>query len=391
MVLRVTGIIAPADPGASFWTADPSLAAPVVSAGHLPAWLGAALVGPAELPAVEIGSVGATDALYWDYPLDTTGLTAAQVPAWAAAMTAAQTDISNAVYGSGALPPGTNSSPAVSAFGAGTLSDFESQQNAVGTTDSLLTVGLAAVALILLLMCAVVVAGAQQSELALIRARGASTRQVAARVAARTAVAAVPALAVGTLLAVIVTPGGATAASWVFAAAAAVTTLAAPPLLAAWRHRALGRLARDGRDDLAIPRRSPRRAVAEIAAGIVAAGAVAALRQRGLAPGAGVDPYTSAVPVLVALIAGLIAARVYPVPLRLALRLTSGRRSAPGYLALARAARSRAGSLLPALALVVALAVIALGGMVRAADSSRRPGSRWARTLWWRPAATTWR
>ena len=377
MVLRITGIIRPTDPRGSFWTVDPSLAAPVLSTGHVPAWLGAALVGPAELPAVETGSVGATEALSWDYPLDTTGLTATQVPAWTAAMTAAQTNISNAVYGSGALPPGADTSPDVFAYGAGTLSDFESQQDAVGTTDSLLTVGLAAVALILLLICAVVVAGAQQSELALIRARGASTGQVAARVAARTAAAAVPALAVGTLLAVIVTPGGATPASFVFVAAVAVTTLAAPPLLAAWRHRALRSLGREARDDLAVPRRSPRRAVAEIAAGIVTAGAVAALRQRGLAPGAGVDPYTSAVPVLVALIAGLIAARVYPVPLRLALRLTSGRRSAGGYLALARAARSRAGSLLPALALVVALAVIALGGMVRAAVSQGQVSASW--------------
>jgi putative ABC transport system permease protein len=117
--------------------------------------------------------------------------------------------------------------------------------------------------------------------------------------------------------------------------------------------------------------------VAEIAAGIAIIGAVIALRQRGLAPGAGVDPYTSAMPVLVALGSGLIAARVYPVPLRLALRLSSGRRAAAGYLALARAARAGSGSLLPALALVVALAVIALGGLVRTAVSRGQAAASW--------------
>jgi putative ABC transport system permease protein len=377
VVLRVTGILRPTDRGASFWTVDPSLAAPVLSTGSQPVWLGAALVGPAELSAVEVASVGSSDQLTWSFPLDTRNLTAAQVPGWEQAMTAAQTDISGAIYGSGALPPGANASPAVSVYGAGTLSDFETQQAAVGTTDSLLVVGLAAVALILLLICAVVVAGAYAGELALIRARGGGTAQVAGRVAARTAAVAVPALAAGTLLAVVVTPGGTTAASSVLLAAVAVTTLAGPALLAAWRHRALRSLTRDSRDDVAIPRRSARRTVAEIAAGVAVAGAVVALRQRGLAPGAGVDPYTSAVPVLVALAAGLIAARLYPAPLRLALRLTSRGRSAPGYLALARAARARAGSLLPALALVVALAVIALGGMVRTAVSQGQVTASW--------------
>lgn len=377
LVLRVTGILRPADPGSSFWTTDPSLAAPVLSTGHQPVWLGAAIVGPAELPAVEIGSVGSNDQLSWSFPLDTAQLTAAQVPAWQRAMTAAQSDISGAIYGSGELPPGANGSPAVSVYGAGTLSSFESQQAAVGTTDSLLVTGLAAVALILLLICAVVVAGAYAGELTLIRARGAGTGQVAGRVAARTAAVAGPALAAGTLLAVLVTPGGATGASWVLLAAVAVTTLAGPALLAAWRQRALRSLTRDSRDDVTIPRRSARRVVAEIAAGAAIAGAVVALRQRGLAPGAGVDPYTSAVPVLVALAAGLIAARLYPAPLRLALRLTSQGRSAAGYLTLARAARSRAGSVLPALALVVALAVIALGGMVRAAVSQGQVTASW--------------
>jgi putative ABC transport system permease protein len=376
-MLRVTGILRPADPVASFWTIDPSLAAPTLSSGSSPVWQGGALIGPAELPAAEAGSAATTGQLYWDYPLDTASLTEAQVPAWLRVATAVQTNVGNVFYSAGTLPPGVNADPTVSVFGAGVLSDFQSQQAALGTTDSLLVTGLAAVALILLLVCAAAVADACAAELALVRARGASTGQAAARIAARTAAAAVPALVVGALLAVIATPGGDTPAAGVFALAVAVTTLAAPALVAGWQHHGRRRLASGGRGDLTVRRRSPRRAVAEIAAGIAIIGAVIALRQRGLAPGAGVDPYTSAVPVLVALGAGLIAARVYPVPLRLVLRLSSGRRAAAGYLALARAARAGSGSLLPALALVVALAVIALGGMVRSAVSRGQAAASW--------------
>jgi putative ABC transport system permease protein len=376
LTLRVTGILRPTDPGASFWTADPSLAAPTQTA-NLPVWQGGVLVGPAELGAVEVASAGSAVYLAWSFPLDTSGLTATQVPGYSRAMTAVQAYIADAVYNSSQLPPGANASPSVAAYGAGTLTDFQAQQTAVGTTDSLVTVGLFAVALILLLICALVLADAYRSELVLVRSRGGSTAQVAARVAARCACLALPAIAAGTLLAVLLTPNGATAVGWLLVAVVTVTTLAAPALLTAWRHRGSRAVAGASRDDLVIPRRSARRAVAEIAVLVAIAGAVIALRQRGLTPGAGVDPYISSAPVLVALAAGLIAARVYPVPLRQVLRLASGRRSAIGYLGLAQAARSRSGSLLPALALVVALAVIALGGTVRAAVTSGQEAASW--------------
>jgi putative ABC transport system permease protein len=377
MTLRVTGILRPTDPAASFWTFDPSMAAPTPSAGNPLVWQGGAFVGPAELGALEANLVGAPVIMSWSFPLDTSGVTVTQVPGYIQAMNAVQANITDAVYNSTELPAGANGSPAVSVNGVGTLTDFQTQQTAVGTTDSLVTVGLFAVALILLLICALVLADAYRGELALVRARGGSTAQVTARVAARCAGLAIPALAAGTLLAVLLTPDGETTVGWLLTAAVVVTTLAAPALLTAWRYRGTRLVARANRDDLVIPRRSVRRTVAEITVLVAIAGGVIALRERGLTPGAGVDPYVSSAPVLVALAAGLIAARAYPVPLRQVLRLASGRRSAVGYLGLARAARSRSGSLLPALALVVALAVIALGGMVRAAVTSGQAAASW--------------
>ena len=377
VTLRVTGILRPTDPAASFWTADPSLAAPTPSASNPPIWLGGVFVGPAELGALEANYVGAPVIMSWSFPLDAGGLTVAQVPGYVQAMNAVQANISDAVYNSTDLPAGANGSPAVSVNGVGTLTNFQSQQTAVGTTDSLVTVGMFAVALILLLICALVLADAYRGELALVRARGGSTAQVTARVAARCAGLAIPALAAGTLLAVLLTPHGETTVSWLLTAVVVVTTLAAPALLTAWRYRGTRLVARPNRDDLVLPRRSARRTVAEITVLVAIAGGVIALRQRGLTPGTGIDPYVSSAPVLVALAAALIAARAYPIPLRQVLRLASGRRSAVGYLGLAQAARSRSGSLLPALALVVALAVIALGGIVRAAVTRGQAAASW--------------
>jgi putative ABC transport system permease protein len=96
-----------------------------------------------------------------------------------------------------------------------------------------------------------------------------------------------------------------------------------------------------------------------------------------VAPGAGVDPYLSSAAVLIAVAAGLIAARVYPVPLRVLLRVLTRGRGTVGYLGIARSARSRSVPLLPALALVVAMAVIALGGMIRAAVTTGQVAASW--------------
>jgi putative ABC transport system permease protein len=381
--LKVTGIVRPADPSAAFWTHDPSLAAPTQASIGKGAqiWQGGVFIGPAELPALETASTQGTLALgdvraFWANPLDTRALTVSQVPSIIQAMTVLQGQLQETGLVVAGLPPGLGS-PYISAEGVGNLTDFEAVQAAVGATDSLLTVGLFAVAVILLLVCALIVAVAYRAELALLRARGGSTVQVVLRTAARTAVVAGPALAAGALAAVLAIPGGANPASWRLLAAVAVVTLAAPALLVGWQHRGPRSLATSGRGDLVFYRSSARRRVAELCAIIAIAGGVAGLRARGLAPDTGVDPYISSAPVLVALAAGLIAAWVYPLPLRALLRLTASRRGTVGYLGIARAARARSDTLLPALALVVALAVIALGGMIRAAVSRGQVAASW--------------
>jgi putative ABC transport system permease protein len=376
-VLSVTGVLRPTDPASSFWTQDPSVAAPtVLTIGRTTRWAGGVFVGPSELTAVQDVYDGAIISLSWEFPLATSGLTAAQAPGTLAAMTS----LASGNAGEAALQAAETpliSPPTLSAEGAGTLSSFLANEAAVGSTDSLLLAGIVAATAILLLVGGVVVTDAYSAELALARARGGSTRQLALRILGPAAGLAGPALAVGAVAAIAATPDGANTVSWILVALVAAATLAAPPLLAAWRLRGLRALPAAGRGDLVIVRRSGRRLIAEITALIVVAGAVLALRLRGLAPGAGFDPYLSSAPVLVAVAAGLIAIRVYPVPLRLLLRITAGGRGTVGYLGMARSARSRSVPLLPALALVVALTVIALGGLIRAAVSHGQVTASW--------------
>jgi putative ABC transport system permease protein len=389
IVLKVTGVLEPTDPSSTFWTTDPLVAAPYLeNPTTSPVWLGAVLIGPNELSALQTAVNGAIVTMSWQFPLRAGGLSASQAPGMLAAMThmasgnageAAMQAAGLGVPGPGQQEAGAGlvTPPSLSANGAGVLSAFVAGQDAVSTTDALLLAGVAAATAILLLIGAATRTDAFRTELALSRARGGSTAQIAGRVLGATAAAAVPALVAGAALAVVAVPDGGNTTSWVLAATAAVIALAAPALLAAWEHRGLRSLAAAGRADLAAPRRSARRLVIESTVIVVIVGGVVALRVRGLVPGAGVDPYLVAAPVLIAIAAALIAARAYPVPLRGLLRVTAARRGTVGFLGIARSARARSVPMLPALALVVAMAVIALSGMVRAAITSGQISASW--------------
>ena len=55
LLLKLTGIITPASPGAAFWQADPQLAAPSrpAAAGPPQIWSGGVFIGPGELASLQ--------------------------------------------------------------------------------------------------------------------------------------------------------------------------------------------------------------------------------------------------------------------------------------------------------------------------------------------------
>jgi putative ABC transport system permease protein len=175
-----------------------------------------------------------------------------------------------------------------------------------------------------------------------------------------------PSALAGFLLGLLV-PGPGT--SWAGAAAAASVALVVPTVIAAVTHRRTGG---QGREDLVTGRLSPRRLVLETLAVVVAATGVIALRGRGLTTESatqGTDPFVAAVPVLVALAAGLLVLRIYPYPLRAVGVLSRRARSAVPFLGLAGASRQSRGTALP---LIVLLMATSVAGFTASVDTGLR-------------------
>ena len=110
---------------------------------------------------------------------------------------------------------------------------------------------------------------------------------------------------------------------------------------------------------------------------LAAIAGIVVFRQQGTQPGTGVNLYTSAAPVLVAIPAVIVVLRIYPLILRGLLRGAARGRSATGFLGLALAARAALTPVLPAFALVLAITVAAFAGMVRDAVTRGEINASW--------------
>ncbi len=370
VAVLVTGIIEPADPGSAFWTVDPVAAAPALNSPPTPGpgmWIGAAFVSPAALPLLQASGLPiGTVQLTWDFPLSTTHLTISQVAGLLG-------ELNGPLNQSGLLVTGmTVPTPVPLASGlVGVLAGFLAEDQALGSVLGLLFVSLAAVGIVAVLLGGGLLAGRRGTEFAMMRARGASLRQVAARALRASAVLTLPAAAAGAGLAVALTPGHGVAIAWWLAGCALMAALAGLPLIAAGRLRQAERGGVRRRTGRAVSGRAAaaRRLVAETVLVAASAGGIVVLRRQGLTAGT-VDVYSSAAPVLVAIPAAIIVMRGYPVVLRLLLRLAGTRPGISAFVGFARAARSSLSAIVPVFALVLALAVVAFGTMI--GDAVRR-------------------
>ncbi|MEU5885842.1 ABC transporter permease [Streptomyces sp. NPDC047461] len=355
LVVRITGIVTPSDPAGAYWSTHPVLhrpsLVPLPGANAEKYWLGALLLAPEAAPVL-LGTPGtpwrywqlapATDALH---ARDTERLKSAvaslesgpalqKIRAATGPLTDADTDLDEILTSYDRLREGVTPLVAVAAVGAGT------------------------VAAVVLLMAGGLAADRRRTELALLRARGASLRGLAGRLFAETATVAVPAGALGLTAALLLLPGG--RRTYALAAAAAVTAAAcaALPLRAVVAHRVVR--IHTGREDVATARPSRRRTVAELTLLVLALAAVETLRRRGSEG----DELSYVAPVLTGVIAALALVRLYPLPLRRLARPAGRLRGVVAHLSLARAGRTSASAVLPLLALLTALTTAAFGGSV---------------------------
>lgn len=375
VTVRITGIVEPRRPKGAYWSYDPILRTPAlidVRSGNAQEpkrrWHAALLLAPDAGPFLP--AVDQNPQRYWRVAPDPGALTSRELPALKQRIASLEGGPLRAE-----LRGFTQHDALVSTDLDKVLAGYEELRDAVTPIVAVAAYGVGGVAAVVLLMTCSLTAVRRQSELALLRARGASVRGVTVRLLAETSVVAVPAAALGLLLALLAVPHARAWPSVVAAAGVCVLGCAALPVRAALTHRRPR--AHGGRDDLVAARPSRRRTVAELVLLVLAVGAVATLRRGGLggstgAGGAGdqggagdsASWLVSAAPLLVGGIAALLLVRLYPLPLRLFARPLARRRGAVGFLSAASAGRASAAQALPLLALLLALTTAAFGDSV---------------------------
>jgi putative ABC transport system permease protein len=353
--LDVTGIVAPTDPGSSFWKADPLLPGPSLDRGGGAAiWEGAVIADPGELAAVQ--QVFGQDGLLiqWELPTGPTGLRgpaqalydqANQIATQTPAITGYLAAMANTLTATiGLVQP---------------LAAFIQASSDVNVLLWIVYASLALAGIVTLLLAARMIAFRRSAELSLCRARGASWWQVLGRGLLGAAVICGPAAALAWVAAVLLTPGAGPAgsAAWWPGAATLALAVAGPGAVAAWQYRRPRRTGGRRR------RHWPRRVVFEVTACAAAIGGIIVFRaQTGAA-----DLYASVTPVLVAIPAVVVALRLYQLVLRGLARASARRRGVIGFVGLTRAAQAPIALVLPAMTLVLAITVAAFTGMVRTA------------------------
>ncbi|MEU0131201.1 ABC transporter permease [Streptomyces sp. NPDC006289] len=368
LTVRITGVVTPLRPESGYWAVEPLYRSPSLvrdpgSPTPVFYWTATLLLPPGAGPAL-LATMSEPE-LYWRLAPDASHLAASD----ASRLGTAVAEVEN---GPGLLRlrdiagPNTTLTTDLDAI----LDAQLGMRAAIDPVVTVAAVGTGAVAVVVLLMTGGLIGARRHHELALLRSRGGSLRGIGRRLLAETAVAVLPAAALGLLLAVLLVPEARFPPAAAGAAVVAALVCVVLPLRTTLHHRRP--LLHGARDDMANARPSRRRTVVELTLLVLAVGAVAALRRRGTTTGSGADLLVSAAPVLVGLIAALVLVRLYPLPLRLASRSLARLRGAVGFLSLARAGRASSSSTLPLLALLVALTTAAFGGSVLAGVADAR-------------------
>lgn len=374
--LKVSGILAAVRPSDLFWQIDPLVAAPALikPQGQPPYWEAGAFIAAGSAVAVESQFNASDVQLTWAFPLAIDHITPAQATQLAGTLSALLGPGEQLVFGGFQNVVDVNLASGV----LGLLATFTSQSAAISRIVDLMAGSLTVVAAVIILLAAWLLAERRREAFAIMRARGASRRQLAITIFGGAVVAALPGAIAGGVLAAVLTGGGSASLSWWLGGLTLLTALAGPVLITVGMHRGY---AAGLRPDRPPSRRAAiRRGIAEVALLLAAAGGLAALHQQQVS-GSGVgDLYASSVPILVAVPVAIVLLRLYPLAARLLLWLAGRRRGATAFIGLARAARVSATAVLPAFAMVLALSLVSFGGMVRGAIARGEVTQSWVAT-----------
>jgi putative ABC transport system permease protein len=253
------------------------------------------------------------------------------------------------------------------------LTGYRSDRDAAAAVIAIGATGLLALALAVVALLGGLAANRRGESIALVRSRGGASWQVLGAEAVEGIAVALPAAALGCLLAILLTEGRNADTSLLLVAGIVLAT--GGIVAAAASGAARSGLAARGRDEVGVGAVSPRRLAVEAAVVVSSLVGVYLLRRRGLSDENGFDPYLAAVPLLLGLAAGILAVRIYPLPVRFLAAAAGRRRDLVPALALRRVARQPEVTAAPLLVLLLGVSVSVFAGVMAATLSRAQEGA----------------
>ena len=253
------------------------------------------------------------------------------------------------------------------------VTNFRNDRDAAAAVIAIGAVGLLALALAVVALLGGLAANRRRESIALVRSRGGASWQVLGAEAVEGVAVALPAGMLGLLLAVLLVDGRSFAPSVLLVTGIVLAT--GGILAAAASGAARSGLTARGRDEVAVSAISPRRLAIEAAVVFSALVGVYLLRRRGLADENGFDPYLAAVPLLLGLAAGILAVRIYPLPVRFLAAAAAQRRDLVPALALRRVARQPGVTAAPLLVLLLGVSVSVFAAVMAATLGRAQEGA----------------
>ncbi|MFI2753436.1 FtsX-like permease family protein [Cellulomonas sp. P22] len=357
----VVGIFEPSDTTDPVWDVTTGLLRAGTTAGTQVIPRVGLVLSDTSLPDAIAATASETQRAWVRFPVVADGFAGAEAPALANALSRVAADPSPLLTSYGV--------PGIRTELTTVLAEYGERLRGVYAQAYLVLTGVVAVGALSLLLAGRLVVERRRQVLAAERARGASVAWVALTLAGESVPLAALGLGLGALAASAVAPG--TAWVWGPGVAVAVAASLAVPVggallvARAWTGRQLPANKRD-RERLANRERG-RRLVAEAGVVVLALGAAAAVRGRGLLQSQTqqVDLLLVATPALLAAAGTVVVVRALPPVMRLVGGLTTRSRGIVPVVAAARAARSH-GTGLPLLSLAISLALVVFSGSVAA-------------------------
>ncbi|HSF27375.1 MAG TPA: FtsX-like permease family protein [Actinomycetes bacterium] len=361
MTVRVTGVFAVERPDRWFWDGEPRVLVPAVKDdGNTRVITGAALFDPGAIEVVDALAFQSLDVAY-RFPVTIAALDTVSAPQAVTALGAYQSWVRQNAG------PGFDASSRLPTA----VEQFTSEMSTTNALLSVALVGLGAGVATATALVAWLLVRRRSRTLELLRARGASLRQVALVVPRECAPVALALALSGSVLAVAALGREAArpiATGW----ALTLIGLALPAGIAASRHRRVV-----GHD--AASAGAGRRVTLELTVAALTLGGLALLLRAGLRA-SGMTAVRAVVPTLLAVLIGLLVLRGASSVLTPLRRRASAGRSVVGLLVLTGMGRHRGASVVPVLVLVVTLAMATFGLVTTSTLLAHRPADAPAST-----------